>query len=355
MNRRDFLQSTATPLAAAVWCGNGLAADLPEFKRTGLGLVIYCSRFRRSLLKGRNKGFDLYSPENYLAHCKVVGAGGMQARLGRLDEKTAMRLRKSAESSGMFIEGIVSPPKTKRDVARFRSEIQTAKWCGVPAVRTTIIPGRRYERFKSIKEFDEYRARGKRMLELAAPVVEKLKVPFAVENHKDQRSPERVQLFKQIGSEYIGACVDTGNSMALLEDPIDTAKQLAPYAFSVHLKDQAVQACADGFLLADIPLGQGAIDLKSVVGILKKAKPKVRFSLELITRDPLKVPCLTERYWSVMPKLDARHLAGMLRLVRAKSAKSLSKVSTLPLKQQVAREDANVRASLEYARDHLRL
>lgn len=355
MNRRDFLKAATTPLAAAVWCGNGFAADRLGFKRTGLGLVIYCSRFRRSLLKAKNKTFDLYAPENYLAHCLRVGAGGMQARLGSMDEKSAMRLRASAESAGVFIEGIVSPPKTKRDASRFRSELQTAKRCGVPAVRTTIIPGRRYERFKTIKEFNEYLARGKRMLELAAPVAEKLKVPLAVENHKDQRSPERVQLFKRISSEYIGACVDTGNSMALLEDPIDTAKQLAPYAFSVHLKDQAVRAYGDGFLLADIPLGQGAIDLKAVVGILKKAKPQVRFSLELITRDPLKVPCLTERYWSVMPKLDARHLAGMMRLVRAKSAKSLSNVSSLPLKQQVAREDANVRASLAYARDHLKL
>jgi hypothetical protein len=36
---------------------------------------------------------------------------------------------------------------------------------------------------------------------------------------------------------------------------------LAPFAFSVHLKDQALQSYEDGFLLGDIPLGQGSFDL----------------------------------------------------------------------------------------------
>lgn len=351
MHRRDALKT----LAAALWPCVANASDKPPAKRTGLGLVIYCSRYRRALLKRTMKGFDLYEPRNYLAHCRQLGAGGMQARLGVMDEKAATRLRKSAERDGLFIEGIVSPPRMKRDVSRFNAEMRTAKQCGAPAVRTVIIPGRRYERFKSLKEFNEYLARGKRMLELAAPVAEKHRLPLAVENHKDQRSDARVKLFKQIGSEYIGACVDTGNSMALLEDPIDTAKQLAGYAFSVHLKDQAVRAYKDGFLLADVPLGQGAIDLKTVVGLLRKAKPKVRFSLELITRDPLKVPCLTDRYWSVMPRIDARHLAKMLRLAGKDRSRLPARVSFLPQAAQVKREDENVRTSLEYARDVLRI
>ena len=76
--------------------------------------------------------------------------------------------------------------------------------------------------------------------------------------------------------ERIGAAVDTGNSFALLDDPYDAIEALAPFAFSVHLKDQALREDADGFLLGDIPLGQGSFDLKRMVEILQRAKPDVR-------------------------------------------------------------------------------
>jgi hypothetical protein len=75
--------------------------------------------------------------------------------------------------------------------------------------------------------------------------------------------------------------------------------------------------------------------------------------LELITRDPLKVPCLTEKYWTTFAATPGRHLARTLRLVRQHQAKSLPEVSNLPLNQQVAAEDWNIAASLQWARQHL--
>jgi len=144
-------------------------------------------------------------------------------------------------------------------------------------------------------------ATGRRMLELAAPVVTKHRVRLAVENHKGQRIEERIALFKHLDCEFIGACLDTGNSFALLDGAYEPIEALAPYAFTVHLKDQALREYKDGFLLGDIPLGQGAFDLKQMVEVIRKAKPRIRFALELITRDALKVPCLTEKFWATMP------------------------------------------------------
>lgn len=355
MHRREALSTLAGCLSFTIPdVASGFNTE-PSKPKTGLGLVAYCSRYRRAWMKEKDRKFDLYQPQNYLDFCRQVGAGGMQVRLGEMDEPSAVALRKNAEQAGMFVEAIVTPPVTKRDLDRFDAEMRTAKQCGALAARTVIVPGRRYERFKTLREFDQFVERGRKMLELAAPIAEKHRVPLAVENHKDQRGDNRAKLLKQIGSEFVGACVDTGNSMALLEDPVETARHLAPFAFSVHLKDQAVADYADGFLLADASLGQGVIDLKRVVDILRKTKPKVRFSLELITRDPLKVPCLTERYWTVMPKLDARVLAGMMRTARIASAKSLPRVESLPLNKQLAQEDANVQASLDYAKQKLGL
>ncbi len=87
--------------------------------------------------------------------------------------------------------------------------------------------------------------------------------------------------------------------------------------------------------------------------MLRKAQPGIRFSLELLTRDALKVPCLSQQFWKTMPGLPASDLARTLRFVRKRQAKSLQQVSSRSLEEQVTLEDANVASSLQYARDSL--
>jgi sugar phosphate isomerase/epimerase len=173
---------------------------------------------------------------------------------------------------------------------------------------------------------------------------------LAVENHKDERVPERLETLQAISSEYVGACVDTGNDLSFLEDPVAVVEAYAPWAVCVHLKDMAVQEYDEGFLLAEVPLGEGLLDLPRVVQALRGRRSGVRFTLEMITRDPLKIPCLTDRYWAAMGDIPAASLARMLRLVRTQGSREpLPRVSHLPLSEQVALEDANVRKCLARA------
>jgi sugar phosphate isomerase/epimerase len=320
-----------------------------------MGLVIYDCGIRRRWMQRQNKDFDLFEPLTFLKHCHSLGAGGMQGSLGVLTSEQVGQLSDFADKHSLFIDAIVKPPKDKDDLSRFEAEIKTARDVGVQAARTTIIPGRRYERFNTLAEFRELERRGQEMLELAAPIVEKYRVPLAVENHKDQRIHERIALFNALSSEFIGACVDTGNSFALLDGAYEPIEAMAPFAFTVHLKDQALRGYEDGFLLGDIPLGQGSFDLKHMVDLIRKAKPSVRFSLELITRDALKVPCLTDGFFSTMPSSRAIDLARTMRFVRDHAARKLQHVSPLRVEQQVQLEDANVAASIQYARHELKL
>jgi sugar phosphate isomerase/epimerase len=354
MNRRQALQLILASTSVSL-LGAASAAEHEPPKKTGLGLVTYCCQFRRKMLAKATPPVNLSEPITFLEHCRSLGAGGMQIRLGVMRGGSPLQLRKQAERDKQYIEAIVSVPQDASDLERFEAEIKTAALVGAKAVRTTIIPGRRYEYFESLEMFRKFEARGRRSLELAAPIVERHRIPLAVENHKDHRKDQRVALFEHISSEFVGACVDTGNSFALLEDPVDTAKALAPWAHSVHLKDQAVELFDEGFLLGDIPLGQGFIDLKKIVEILKAAKPSVHFSLELITRDPLKVPVLKNTYWRTFPDLPGRDLVRTLKTVRDGATDNLQYISRMTAEQQVAREDANVRQSLDYARDVLGL
>jgi sugar phosphate isomerase/epimerase len=340
MDRREFLAAAS---------GLILAGDGPP-SATGLGVVIHSYPIRSRLEE--NKQFA--DPLRFLMFCNERGAAGVQLPLGVRDAAYTRELRATAERHGMYVEGSSSPPKDRTDVERFETEIKTAAAAGAAVVRSVMLSGRRYETFRTVEEFREFRHRSFRSLEWAAPVMARHRVRLAVENHKDYRADELADVMKQISSEFVGVCVDTGNNIALLEDPLATAQVLAPWASACHLKDMGVADAADGFLLSEVPLGDGYLDLPGIVGVLRKARPELRFSLEMITRDPLPVPCLTDSYWATLAEVPGRELAQTLRTVR-RQKQPLPKVSGLSQPDQLALEEQNVVRSLAYAQTRLGL
>jgi 3-oxoisoapionate decarboxylase len=353
--RRDVLRRSVLGAAACLAAKEG-GGSSPS-PRTTLGLVTYCCLLRQQAEKRHDAKADLLDPLAFFEHCRQLGAGGMQVALGIRETDYTTTLRRRVERYGMFLEGSVDPPRNRADSERFDAQLRTAAAANVRAVRTVLFPGRRYEVFASADEFHRAAEHARQSLELAAPVAAKHRVRVAVENHKDQRADELVDTLRGLASPWIGACVDVGNNLALLEDPLETVQTLAPWAFCVHLKDHAVQGCDEGFLLADVPLGEGTLDLRDIVTAIRKAQPDAAFCLEVITRDPLRVPCLTDNYWASMPETSSRtlgrELARTLRNVRARRAAKLPYPSRLSADEQVAMEDRHVASSLHYARTQL--
>lgn len=355
MNRREALLSIAGGLPASILgpCFLGTLAEPSRSqaaKKTALGVCIHSFGVRNSAERSSRaaKAFD--EPLNFLEYCRKLGAGGVQVALGVRDKAYTSELRKRAEHGEMFVEGIAALPRDKADLGRFEAGVRTAKAAGADVIRVVMIPGRRYERFESAEQFHEYAKKGLKSLQLAEPVAARHHIRLAIENHKDQRINERLEVLKRLSSEYVGICVDTGNSIALLEEPMEVVKAYAPWAFSAHLKDMAVREYNEGFLLSEVPLGEGFLDLSRMVEVLRRAQPAVRFSLEMITRDPLRVPCLTEKYWATFPRVPGRDLAHTLAMVRANaSGGPLPRVSGLSLDQKIRREEDNVKKCLAFA------
>jgi sugar phosphate isomerase/epimerase len=219
-----------------------------------------------------------------------------------------------------------------------------------------MLGGRRYETFDSAEAYGEFRERSWKSLTLAEPLVRRHGLRLAVENHKDYRTDELLDVLGRLASPHVGVCVDTGNNLALLEPVESTVAQLAPWAVSCHLKDMAVEETSEGFLLSEVPLGQGMLDLAGIVQTLTRANPQLQFSLEMITRDPLVVPCLQEFYWRTLNDVPGGELAGMVRLVRAHPPRrSLPRITGKTVEEQLQFEDRNVIESLQHAREHLGL
>ena len=70
----------------------------------------------------------------------------------------------------------------------------------------------------------------------------------------------------------------------------------------------------------------------------------------MITRDPLRIPCLDDGYWSTLADVPGRDLARTLASVRARSSdEPLPRVEGLSPRTQLDTEEANVRACLAHA------
>jgi sugar phosphate isomerase/epimerase len=351
--RREMLAACAAAMPAL--CGIPVGAAPPPAGRTRLGLVAYSFAIRLAADRAAGKP-GLADPLAFVERCHEVGAGGAQFGLGIRDREYTARLRARVEECGMYLEGIATLPKDRADVERFTAEVRTAKDAGTAVLRTASLNGRRYETFATAEAFRRWEEQALRSLTLAEPVVAREDARLAVENHKDRRAGELAGLLKRLDSRHVGACVDTGNNIALLEDPLEVVEALAPWAFSTHLKDMAVAEYPDGFLLSEVPLGTGILDLGKTVSTLRRAHPEIRFNLEMITRDPLKVPCLTPPYWVTFADLPGRDLARTLALVRKHQTRHpLAQVSGMAREQQLDLEGRNVESSLAYAREHLGL
>ena len=207
-----------------------------------------------------------------------------------------------------------------------------------------------------MEDWRSFLERWRKALPRSAGWLEKEDLQAGIENHKDYLGMELAELLRSIGSAHLGACVDFGNNLALLEDPMATVEALAPFAVTTHLKDMAVRPYDGGFELSEVPLGQGILPLARMVDALKKARPDVDFCLEMITRDPLKVPYVEDGYWVTYKKRDPAREEAFRRAVLAKaSAEPLPRISTLTPEQMRDAEDANVRACVAYAKGTLKL
>lgn len=375
LTRRELMAACAATLPSLAARTSPAVADEPgdkdkdqdqdgvKTKATGgarstrpMGVVIhsYQQRVAARAAPGEGGGgpgrFD--DPLVFLDYCQTLGASGVQVGIGVRDDDACERLRARASAHAMDLEGIVRLPRDRDDLDRFDAEVRAAARAGANVVRTVMLSGRRYETFATAAAFRQFADAANRSLAMAEPVAARHGVRLAVENHKDWRADELIAILKRIDSAHVGVCLDTGNSIALLEDPMEVVDALAPWAFTTHLKDMGVEEYERGFLLAEVPLGDGFLDLGRIVRTLRAARPEIRLNLEMISRDPLQVPCLAEPYWATFADLPGRHLARSLTMVRSHAAKRpLPRIGGLPPGEKLKVEDDNVRRCLAFARE----
>ena len=340
MNRRQFLALSAASAASVAQLSAALG------KPMGISIASYGIRWRA---RKTPAGAGWKNALDVIAHCESLGIGCLQIGVRGWQEDFAGKVRSARESAGLILEGQIALPKDETDISRFENEAKRAKEAGAKILRTVCLGGRRYETFPNHERWAEFRSNSMKRLTLAEPIMRKLGLILAVENHKDWRTDEFLSILRHFDSEFIQVNFDFGNNLSLLENPLEVAGALAPWIVTTHLKDMAGKATEEGFLLSEVPLGTGVLDLDALIQTCSSHHPSVQFNLEMITRDPLVIPCLKPQYWATMDTVENRELAMANTLAILKSNPvELPTLSGLDQTQQITFEEENVRKSLAW-------
>ena len=118
-------------------------------------------------------------------------------------------------------------------------------------------------------------------LHKAAPMAESAGVKIALENHTESFASEILWLIDQVNHPFVGACVDTVNSVMVLEDPMYAIEQLVPRSFTNHFCDHRIERDQFGCRFTGVACGDGDIDLKRAYELICDRSSMNRINIEV--------------------------------------------------------------------------
>jgi sugar phosphate isomerase/epimerase len=113
------------------------------------------------------------------------------------------------------------------------------------------------------------------------PLLEDTGVKLAFENHTESFASEILWLINEVKHPSVGACVDTVNSVMVLEDPMTAIETLAPRSFTNHFCDHRMERDQFGGRFTGVACGDGDIDLQKTLEIFKNKSNMNRINIEV--------------------------------------------------------------------------
>jgi sugar phosphate isomerase/epimerase len=142
-------------------------------------------------------------------------------------------------------------------------------------------------------------------------------VKFAIENHKDLLSWETRQVIDGAGKEFVGAYLDTGNPVFVMEDPMQTVETLGPVSVMLHLRDSVVYESRGGIAVQWVPLGEGVVNFKAIVARAREICPPLAvFNKPITGRPPAILPVWDAEFMKKYADARAADFARFLALAK---------------------------------------
>ena len=212
----------------------------------------------------------------FIAKVRALGLDSFQIDPMHLASRSRAHLaevRVAAAEAGLFLEhGAIG-----LDPAQLRRELNVCVQLGSPVLRTFAGFNRHDPRTKVSAEI----RRAVANLRKIRPVAADLGVKIAVENHGDLTTDELLQVIRAVDSPWVGICLDVGNPMLTLEQPLPAVEKMIAHAFTTHVKDYALEQTNYGAKINGVALGDGCIDLSAVIKVIRRRSALDRIILEI--------------------------------------------------------------------------
>lgn len=149
-----------------------------------------------------------------------------------------------------------------------------------------------------------------------APVLRANGCHLNLETHEEITSFELVRLVEQAGPDAFGITFDTANVLIRAEDPVASARRVAPYTRQTHVRDAALFFTPDGIVRMLQPCGNGVIRWRPLLAELLSAAPRLCLSIEGIMDTRFQLPLsIYDPLWQAgHPDLTIGEFAEIVRL-----------------------------------------
>ncbi|WP_164667247.1 sugar phosphate isomerase/epimerase family protein [Virgibacillus doumboii] len=205
--------------------------------------------------------------------------------LETLDPARLAEVKAAAEAHNLYLEYNVSfnAPSDPRVNSSVRDALVNAKAMGADLVKFSLDIERPRPLYGTCFHPDVMKQLSDRCNEFKAniPLMEELELQIAIENHCDTYADEIIWLIKQLNHPSIGACLDTINSLSVLESPEACVEKMAPYAINCHFCDYKLVINPDGTHFIGTAIGQGDFDCEKILKELKEKSPLNRITFEV--------------------------------------------------------------------------
>ncbi len=220
---------------------------------------------------------------------KKLGLDGLHLTavdLGAMDDAHLRDVRRAAEERGLYLEynfsldassyddrltntmeeGIAIAEKIGSDIGKISMDIRRPHPVCSSAFHPQVIP-----------QLEQVA----RKASVAASVAQNAGVRLCLENHTEAFSDEVLWVVHRVNHPYVGACVDTDNSLMVGEDPLTVIRKLAPVAYTNHFSDHRLIFDQYGGRITGVAAGTGDIPLKEAYQIIRSNSQMKRLNLEV--------------------------------------------------------------------------
>jgi 3-oxoisoapionate decarboxylase len=117
------------------------------------------------------------------------------------------------------------------------------------------------------------------------PEFESYKIRLVIENHDRFKACDFEKIVQSVGSEWVGICLDSVNSMGAGEGFEEVSRILLPYTINLHIKDFTIRRLSHkmGIIIEGSPSGKGMLNIEDTIESLKELKKCRSAILELWT------------------------------------------------------------------------